>query len=202
MVLLITILLSSLQVVGPQTGERQSNPSFGLISGTEIPERYRSEKHECYVYERYVVFEVRLENTSGKSIRVIRRSKDGGTRCDMDEGKEVLFIDGENKANHFDGLYKNYLFVDSGTGPGFRGLTVYNLLTGAPIYKAMISMRAILSYPSLTFHKMTDKTVPCPEANGWKIKYDFGFAFDEKVILDLNTLHEEYSGDIQCIPQQ
>ena len=90
---ILMVLLSSLQAVGPQTGERQSNPSWSLISGTEIPEeRYRFEKHECYVYERYVVFEVLIEDQAGESIRVIQRSQDAGTRCDMNEGKEVLFI--------------------------------------------------------------------------------------------------------------
>jgi len=197
----VSLLFIGSSTAHAQTGERQADPSRFLISGTEIPELFKFEKYKCYVYERYVVFEIRLDHQAGDRIRVIQRSQDGRTQCDMDEGEQVLFIDGDGRSYHFDGLYKNHLFVDEGCCPGFRGLYLYDLLTGALVYEASVLTPVSFSYPSLTLRKKTDKTVPCPEAAEWRRKYDFRFAFDEKVVLDLNTLREEYSGEVTCIPQ-
>ena len=202
LITILIVLLSCLPAVWPQTSEQQPSKSIGVISGTEIPEVYRSKKHTCYVYERYEVFEIPIAGQAGQDILVIVRSNHGDARCDFTGRGEVLFIDGKGHANHFDGLYKNHLFIDQGCCPGFRGLVIYNLLTGAPVYKASVLTPVSFSYPSLTLRKKTDKTVPCPEAAEWRRKYDFRFAFDEKVVLDLNTLQEEYSGEVTCIPQQ
>src|SRR5690242_6946738 len=123
-VILMTLLLSLARIVSVAQSDK-----YVAVKGSETPQFSRfSEAGNCFVFADYVVKTDHI-NADGENISVFKRppSTTAKSACSV-KGKAYLYIaDADN--NSFYGLFRRYLFVDSGTSVDSRGLDVYDLTT-------------------------------------------------------------------------
>ena len=117
-------------------------------------------------------------------------------------------------AGYFDGLYGKYLLVEEGTGPSPRSFSIFDLEKQEKIYAATYEVGGPLRIDEnyiLTFNRMLDKQIntleeceayreACPEIDELKrcITGMGGIGLYERVIVNLETLEEERTGEISC----
>ena len=116
--------------------------NYGHIWKIRGTNEYRIEKDEKYrVWLEYPLYNVILEskpNRAGEKITVVYYL----------ESDTVLSI--QAGPIHFYGIYKNYLFIDRGTG-SIRGLTIFNLNSQSFVFSTTLSRPPILKSDSLFF---------------------------------------------------
>jgi hypothetical protein len=201
------LLTFSILMAGQAVAEatRSNQESVG-IPGTEVPAAHKREGHACYVYDKYVVFVTEDSETVGEQIKVALRQPqaDPAKSCDVKAAKTYLLIPNDD-ANFFFGLAGDYLFIDSGTGPEPRGLTIYSLSKKKKVYTDSYSQPITLGKDRrLDFYKPSEKDgdlKDCREASKWQAE-QLGVGWDQRVILDLTTMREMTVGRLRCSPRQ
>ena len=177
------------------------------VKGTEVPAAHQKKKQgQCYVFNKYVILTTETEDGVGEDIRIALRggSSDAKQLCD-DKSAKTYFIIKNDDSNFFFGLFEDYLFVDIGTGPEPRGLSVFDLSKKKKIYDASYNTPIkIGAGPTLDFWMPLEKDLPkkqCPQARKWEAQ-GLGFGFERRVILDLKSLKEQTIGQPRCTPRQ
>ena len=177
------------------------------VGGTEAPVAHQKKKQgECYAFKKYVVFTTETEDGVGEDIRIALRGESSGAKqlCD-DKSAKTYFTIKNDDSNFFFGLFEDYLFVDIGTGPEPRGLSVFDLSRKKKIYDASYNTPIkIGAGATLDFWMPLEKDLPkkqCPQAKKWEAQ-GLGFGFERRVILDLKTLKERTLGQPRCTPRQ
>jgi len=190
----------------------------------EIGERSMSSviNYKCYEYEDYVIlvrsqlFEAEGEIRAKVGEEILIRYKDENltnkAMCEWPhEGDHFRIVEW---AGYFDGLFGKYVLVEQGTAPSPRLFSIFDLEKQEKIYTATYEVGGpirIDEYYILTFNKMLDKQIntvedceayreECPEIDELKrcITEMGGIGLYERVIVNLETLVEERTGEISC----
>lgn len=174
--------------------------AYAFISGIEVP--IKGSSSDCYIYKKYIVV-VKSSEYIGDIIAVRERASENDFNCKMPSQKSGIFtIDGTDSTETFIGVYRHFLFTDSGTGPDGHGIGIYDLKKKKDVYYAIYSgddMR--IENGALIFNKDINppKKVECREAAQWA-GLDTGY--EQKTRVDLETLREVAIGKITCSPRQ
>ena len=202
----LLIFVLTIIVIRAVSFAQSKKESIG-VKGTQVPVANQKKKQgQCYVCNKYVIFTTETEDGVGEDIRIALRgrSSDAKQLCD-DKSAKTYFIIKNDDSNFFFGLFEDYLFVDIGTGPEPRGLSVFDLSRKKKIYDASYNTPIKISAgPALDFWMPLEKDLPkkqCPQAKKWEAQ-GLGFGFERRVILDLKTLKERTIGQPRCTPRQ
>lgn len=101
----------------------------GLIAGTENPVIKECANGTAYIYIDYEIHVEPSPEQQGMNIFLYKPEVSGGNPCNLDRTTASHIIGtGETGGNNFfAGIYENYLFIDQGTGPDQRILSIYDL---------------------------------------------------------------------------
>jgi len=146
----------------------------GLISGTENPVIKECAKGTAYIYKDYEIHVEPSPEHQGMNIFLYSPEISNGNPCNLDRATASHIIGtGETEGNNFfAGVYENYLFIDQGTGPDHRILSIYDLTQKKLIlfteYSAPDLKDGILTYyKTLVPDPDVIKNIPCPDAEKW-----------------------------------
>lgn len=147
----------------------------GLIPGSENPIIKKCAKGSAYIYKQYEIHVEPSPELQGMNIFLYAPEVSGGNPCMLDRKTASHIIStGETEGNNFfGGVYKNYLFIDQGTGPDGRILSVYDLSNKKLILLTEYSDPSIKDgiltyYKTLVPDSGVIKNIPCPDAGKWK----------------------------------
>ncbi|MEM7009210.1 MAG: hypothetical protein AAF462_08770 [Thermodesulfobacteriota bacterium] len=187
------ISLLALLACGGPNKKTISAGDAGLIPGTENPIIKDCAKGKAYLYNNYEIHVEPSPEHWGMNIFLYSPDVSQGNPCTLDRKTASHIISaretGEN--NFFAGLYKNYLFLDQGTEPEQRILSVYDLATKRLILLTEYSDPA-LKDGVLTFYKTlvpepgVIENIPCPKSQSWKDK-GLNVLYEQKENYTLET---------------
>ncbi len=109
-----------------------------------------------------------------------------------------------DEATFVAGLHADWLFLDSGTGPDGRDLTVYSLQSGQEIVRTpYVHDELRIDGTSLRFFVPvpTPPATRCLGASDWEAG-GLGTGYESEAILDLESGGMEVSDSLTCSPRQ
>jgi hypothetical protein len=160
----------------------------------------------CYSYRKYAVI-VSPTDEVGEDIKIIAKLGASDESFLSDLKKAPVYFKVPEGDNFFYGIYNDFMFIDSGTGPDPRGLDVFDLSQKKKVFSGSYSQPIALDKDQrLVYYEEVDekklkKKPDCPEAEEWK-NNNLGIAYEEKVSLDLKTLKIARSGQLRCAARQ
>ncbi len=172
-----------------------------FINGIEVPAKGSSS--DCYIYNKYIVA-VKSSGFIGDIISVRKRASENDFSCNMLSQKSKIFtIDGSDSTETFIGIYKHFLFTDSGTGPDGRGIWIYDLRKKKDVYYSYSGNQMKIQNNALFFDKDIEPQikVECPGAEKWESE-GFSTGFEQYTQVDLDSFHEVSIGEISCSQRQ
>jgi len=153
----------------------------GLIPGTEIPLVKECANGTAYIYKDYEINVESSPEQEGMNIFLYKPELSKGNPCNLDRTNASHIIGtGETEGNNFfAGVYANYLFIDQGTAPDQRILSIYD---PDPDLKDGI----LTYYKTLVPDPGVVENIPCPDAKKWT---DQGFTvlYEQKETFTLES---------------
>jgi hypothetical protein len=133
-----------------------------------------------------------------------KTSPDDHAVCEyvVEEGDYIIPV---SENSFLFGMVENYLLVDSGTAPGPRGLSVYDLENNGERYYGDTYMRpvtiegTVINYWTTTEIEATADN--CEKFDEWRAGL-LGAGIDERVSIDLATLEFTQFGEQRCTARQ
>ena len=191
----IILLLTMMIFIGCHSGndEVTNAEKAGLISGTENPKIKNCQNGTAYIFKEYEIKVELSPERQGMNIFLYAPETSDGNPCDIDKKKASHIIGtGETEGNNFfAGVYKSYLFIDQGTGPDHRTLSVYDLtqkklilLTGYSDPKLQDGV--LTYYKTLVPDPGVIENIPCPDAEKWREQAHI-VLYEQKENFTLNT---------------
>jgi hypothetical protein len=178
-----------------------------VVGNSEAPKVTKLKNNTvCYSYRKYAVIVSSTEDV-GEDIKVIIKLGANDESFLSDLKKAPIYFKVPEGDNFFYGIYGDFMFIDSGTGPEPRGLDVFDLAQKKKVFSGSYSSPIALDKEQrLVYYEEVDekklkKKPDCPEAEEWK-KQELGIAYEEKVSLDLKTLKKARSGVLRCASRQ
>jgi hypothetical protein len=178
-----------------------------VVAGSEAPKIIKLKDNSvCYSYRKWAVIVSPTEDV-GENIKVIAKLAAGDETFLADLKKAPVHFKMPAGDNFFFGVYDNFMFIDSGTGPDPRGLDVIDLAQKKNVFSGSYSSPISLDkgerlvYYVEVDEKKLKKKPDCPEAEEWK-QNQLGIAYEEKVSLDLKTMKMARSGQLRCAARQ
>ncbi|MFH1017518.1 MAG: hypothetical protein V1798_04965 [Pseudomonadota bacterium] len=177
------------------------------IPGTELAVKHESQgKPDCYEYGDYVIVTRATPQSVGEDMLVVKRKRgqEIGALCGIGESQADLVVRNRD-ADWFFGLWKRFLFIDSGTGPGIRGLSIMDVEAHKRVYEALYlddDSIKLSSTGDLVFW-IEDEPATAENCTDFAQhqKDIMSSAIVAKVKLNLFTLRAEKRGERRCIPQ-
>jgi len=176
----------------------------GLIPGTENPKIKKCQNGTAYIYKKYEIKVEPSPEQQGMNIFLYAPEASDGNPCNI-EKKSASHIIGTGETeghNFFAGIYKNYLFIDQGTGVDHRILSVYDL-----DHKELILLTEYsdpkLQDGVLTYYKTlvpapgVIKNIPCPDAEKWR-EQALTVLYEQKENFTLNTGRRLPTSEYRC----
>ena len=165
----------------------------GFIAGTEDPKIIECQIGTAYLFENYEIKVEPSPQQQGMNIFLYAPETSNGNPCDLDKRNASHIIGtGETEGNNFfEGVYKNYLFIDQGTGPDQRILSVYDLNQKKLILLTEYSdpelKDGVLNYYKTLVPKPgVIENIPCPDAEKWK-EQGLTILYEQKETFTLET---------------
>jgi hypothetical protein len=178
-----------------------------VVAGSEAPKITKLKGNAvCYSYRKYAVI-VTPTDEVGEDIKVIAKQNATDESFLSDLKKAPIHFKMPEGDNFFFGVYDNFMFIDSGTGPEPRGLDVIDLAQKKNVFNGSYSSPIALDkggrlvYYVEVDEKNIKKKPDCPQAEEWK-RNQLGVAYEEKVGLDLKTMKIIRSGQLRCASRQ
>ena len=158
----------------------------------------------CIDYEKYFVVTREIRNEVGSDTLVkFKSAPDERVACEYVVRGQDLEIKNEF-AESFMGLHGDLLFLDSSTGPGTSGMTIYSLLTRKKAFETSYLGPINLSGDNLTLWQVEKEYVTnaeCPDAE--KItQQGLDPTVERKRILNLQTFTFYDTQDTRCGTEQ
>jgi hypothetical protein len=162
-----------------------------LIKRIETPTR-----DACYIYRRYIVMFPYLDpnkiQDAEENLMVFKkRSDDNDLNCSLPKKEQELL---RIESGAFFGLYRHFVFTESGTGPDGRGIAIYDLEKKKMVYSANYSPIGVprIENNALIFYKdFSDLRYKeyrhCPDAEKWLRDSGLDYGFEQKTKLDLGV---------------
>ena len=157
----------------------------------------------CYQSTRYFVVAKDLKGKGGTDFLVKYKSTaDEKLPCRYLFGKNDFEIKNE-WAEYFAGLTSHFLILDSTTGPGPSGLTIWDLKKRKKVYEGSWSDPMEITDDSIVYWAETgEATVDnCPERARWE-SHGLGAAIETKVVLNLSDFSVSKTKQTRCSPRQ
>lgn len=207
----LLVLISTIIVLTAcSTGNKGANPDKdnSLIPGTETPVIKKCAKGKAYIYKNYEIHVEPSPSQQGMNIFIYPPEISEGSPCALDRKNASHIIGtGETEGNNFfAGIYKNYLFIDQGTGPDLRILSVYDLGLKKLIlfteYSDPKLKDGVLSYyKTLVPDPGVIEDIPCPDEAKWQDQ-DLTVLYEQKELFTLKTGTREPERKYRCRPGQ
>lgn len=147
----------------------------GLLPGSDNPAIKECANGKAYIYTDHEIHVEPSPELEGMNIFLYTPEISQGNPCKLDRKNASHIIGtGETEGNNFfAGVYKNYLFIDQGTGADLRILSVYDLAQKKLIllteYSDAELKDGVLSYYKTLVPKPgVVANIPCPDAENWK----------------------------------
>jgi hypothetical protein len=163
----------------------------------------KSDQIHCYRSPGYFVVAKEVEGRLGTDFLVKYTSR-------ADEGPPCAYVFGANDfeiknewAEYFAGLKDNLLILDSSTGPGPSGLTIWDLKKRKKVYEGSWSDPSEIKDNSLTYWTETGEATDgnCPKLAEWE-SHGLGAAIETRVILNLSNFTVLKTKETRCSPRQ
>lgn len=158
---------------------------------------------ECYESSKYFVIAKEVRGKVGTDFLIKYKSKpDENLLCDYTFGNNDFEIKNE-WAEYFAGLKNDLLLLDSTTGPGPSGLSIWDLFKRKKVYEGSWSDPEESGNDTLVFWMETGEASDdnCPELKEWKSN-GLGGAIETKVILNLSSFNISKTSEKKCSPRQ
>jgi hypothetical protein len=170
-------------------------------SGGRSP-AYESDTVGCYRTPKYVVVEKPVKDGVGTDFLIKYRSK-----AEEKASCAYLFTDGDFEiknewAEYFAGLTGDLLLLDSTTGPGPSGLTIWDLGKRKKVFEGTWS-DSIVGEDSILYWMETGEATEenCPELAEWEAM-GLGGAVETRVVLRLSDFSLSDTAETRCSPRQ
>jgi len=203
---ILVFLLSIIILTGCPSGKSGTTNAekAGLIKGTENPVLKECSSGKAYLYKEYEIHVEPSPEQEGMNIFLYSPDISQGNPCKIDRKNASHIIGtGETEGNNFfGGLYKNYLFIDQGSGPDMRILSVYDLSNKELVLYTEYS-DAELKDGVLTYFKTLVPTpgvvaeIKCPDAGKWK-EQGLTVLYEQKENFDLQAEMRVPIEDYRC----
>lgn len=200
------ILLSAMSAV-PE--ESPPPPSVTLFPGTETPLEKKCPEGAAYVYKEYTFYVTAAPGSPGQDIHIYKSPSPPEDPCGPGEGSGYFTISAADTggAGYFSGVSGGYLFIDQGTGPSYRTLSIFDLrektypLRSVPYADARIENGLFTYYETMDEVEGALAKIPCPKASEWK-KQGLNVVYEEKMSFDLATGRQSSLRSFRCSPAQ
>ncbi len=157
----------------------------------------------CYESSKYFVIGKEVQGKVGTDCLIKYKSKpDDKLPCDYTIENNDFEIKNE-WAEYFAGLKGDLLILNSTTGPGPSGLTIWDLVKRRKVYEGYWSDPEESKNDSLVFWMETGEATyeNCPELKEWK-SHGLGGSIETKVILNLTNFEISKTPKRRCRPRQ
>ncbi len=179
-----------------------------LIPGTDTPHSTKCDSGAVYRYKEYTIYTKPTKQEIGENVYVSRTGKNDGRLCNAAERKPIYTYDNETLggANFFAGVYQDYLFIDQGTGPTYRGLSIYDLKSGKLLYFTNYT-DPVLTDGTLTYYETVhprefyNAKNSCILLGDW-IKQGLSTHYQRQTAYNLETGKKEALDKYRCHPGQ
>ncbi|MEW6144583.1 MAG: hypothetical protein AB1598_06140 [Thermodesulfobacteriota bacterium] len=168
-------------------------PSVSLLPGTDTPEAAVCPDGAAYVYREYTIYVRQTADTPGRDIDVYKPSEKVADPCGAVKGARYYSVPaGAADAGFFAGVSGRYLFIDQGTGPSYRTISILDMREKTYPLRAVRYSDAKIEDGVFTYYETRDEIegalakIPCPEASEWK-QQGLGVEYEEKISFDLET---------------
>jgi hypothetical protein len=157
----------------------------------------------CYESEKYLVVAEEVQGRLGTDFLIKYKAHPGDKpACDYVASNDSFEIKNE-WAEYFAGLKNDLLILDSTTGPGPSGLTIWDLKKRSKVYEGFWSDPEESSNNSLIYWMETGEATDdnCPQLKEWR-SHGLGGALETKVILNLSNFKISKTEQTRCSPRQ
>jgi hypothetical protein len=201
--LLITLVISS----GGE--EPPAPPSSILLPGTDKPEVRSCPDGTAYVYKIYMIYVRQNADSPGQEIHIFKPPSPPSDPCGPGKGAEYYSLpaDKTGGAGFFAGVSGDYLFVDQGTGPSYRTISILDMREKTFPLLAVRYSDAKIENGVLTYFETRDEVtgvltkIPCPQAAVWK-RQGLDVVYEEEMSFDLKTGRASSLRRFRCSPAQ
>ncbi len=204
--LLILIVTSS----GAAAIEEESPPpSVTLFPGTETPRMKQCPDGAAYIYKEYTIYVTETPGSPGQAIYIYKPPSPPVDPCGNGKGGIYFTIPSADSggAGYFSGISGGYLFIDQGTGPSYRTLSIFDMrektypLRSLPYADARIDNGLFTYYETMDEVEGVLSKIPCPKAFEWK-KQGLNVVYEEQMSFDLRTGRQSPLRSFRCSPAQ
>lgn len=184
-------------------------PSVTLFPGTETPRMKQCPDGAAYVYKEYTIYVIQKPDTPGQEITIYKPPSPPADPCGAGKGSKYFTISAADSggAGYFSGISGGYLFIDQGTGPSYRTLSIFDLrektypLRTVPYADARIENGLFTYYETMDEVEGVLSKIPCPKASEWK-KQGLNVIYEEQMSFDLKTGRQSSLRNFRCSPAQ
>ena len=208
-----TALLAAVMLVisssgaAAQTETPAPPPSVTLFPGTETPQAKQCPSGAAYIYKEYTIYVTETPGSPGQDIRIGKSP--AGDPCGADNGGQYFTVlaSGLGGADYFSGISGDYLFIDQGTGPSYRTLSIFDMRDKTYPLRAVRYANAVIENGTFTYYETMDEVdgalakIPCPKAPEWKRK-GLNVVYEEQMSFDLKTGRQNSLRHFRCSPAQ
>lgn len=179
-----------------------------LIPGTDKPKVKRCGHDTLYQYNEYTIYTTPSYKKVGEIVYVYPTDKKNRELCKTKDQKPFRTFDNNalGEANFFAGLSADYMFIDQGTGPSYRGLSIYDLKDGKLIYYTNYT-DPVLEHGTLTYfetisgREFFDKNNKCPDRGRWKTQ-GLSALYQRQMTYDLESGEKKALDEYRCVAGQ
>jgi hypothetical protein len=190
-------------------GEPAAPPSVSLLPGSDTPQITQCPDGSAYVYKIYTIYVTQNAESPGQGISVYEPPSPPADPCGAGKGGRYFSIPAGDSGgtNFFAGVSGDYFFIDQGTGPSYRTISIFDMREKTFPLLAIRYSDAKIEKGELTYYESRDEVsgalakIPCPGASGWK-KQGLDVVYEEKMSFDLKTGRESSLRQFRCSPAQ
>jgi hypothetical protein len=184
-------------------------PSVSLFPGTDQPEAKQCPDGAAYIYNGYIIYVKPAADLPGQDIDIYKPPSPPRDPCGADKGAKYYPVPagGSGGAKYFAGVSGEYLFIDQGTGPSYRTLSIFDMREKTFPLAAVRYSDAKIENGLFTYYETRDEVegilakIPCPKASEWK-RQGLNVVYEERMSFDLGTGKQSSLRQFRCSPAQ
>lgn len=205
---LLTAVLVIIACARAQCGETAAPPSSIMLPGTDAPEIKSCPDGSAYVYKIYMIYVRQNADSPGQEIHIYKPPSPPSDPCGPGKGTGYYSLPADKTgAGFFAGVSGDYLFVDQGTGPSYRTISILDMREKTFPLLAVRYSDAEVADGLFTYYETRDEVsgaltkIPCPQAAEWK-RQGLDVIYEEEMSFDLKTGRESSLRRFRCSPAQ
>jgi len=203
------MLVISLSGAAAQTDTPAPPPSFTLFPGTETPRVEQCPSGAAYIYKEYTIYVSEAPGSPGQDIFFSKSPSPASGPCVTGKESKYFTIRSADSggACYFSGISGDYLFIDQGTGPSYRTLSIFDMRDKTYPLSAVRYADAVIEGGNFTYYETMDEVegalakIPCPKAPEWK-RQGLNVVYEEQMSFDLKTGRQNSLRRFRCSPAQ